>query len=219
MEEARHPRQPISYDHFPTDEDESGPMAGNQMNNSRNGNLPTMSMASNAAAVSVPRSADGRGRGPIAVPQPVYSPGHRDQPSVQNALGIASSTRSSWVEDEVDTRQTGEEPLTDRIPLYSELEASAIEPPPFTQDMRQMLPPGLERHTNSSPSVPGTGAATPNTHPQMPLTPPPSRPPTASEPPAYTPSDADTSGTNSNANLPITTTTQQAPPSSQSPSL
>lgn len=145
MEEARHPRQPISYDHFPvepgeaSEHNEAGPTLGQQLNS-------TVMSAASASPITLPPGAH-LASGPIRH----FNPDQTHAPDYDTAVAP---------------------------PIY--MHGSETTGPP--------CPPGLESLHSSSEGTPVTGSHASSRH-HVPLSPPSSRPPTASAPPAYSPSD------------------------------
>ena len=178
MEEARHPRQPISYDHFPVEP----------------GEAPDHNQAEN----------------PLGPPfNPVMSVASTNRPLTLLPSGEAAQPSGPHSFNPEQTLHT-------EAPEYEE---TGVAPPPFTVYMHAHAaeppcPPGLESHHSSSL---GGSHTTESSRHHVPLSPPPSRPPTASAPPAYTPSPSDSVLTQSAIALPVSQNVTPAGPQTHSP--
>lgn len=193
MEEARHPREPISYDHFPV-ESEPGAETGSPrvaVNASGINSPPTMTMS--AASHLAPLTIQGGSR--------LTSP-----PGLELSPPPIAHTRASHPRDHLTSQSTQPGGLSssqrqpESTPQYEE-DAGLHPPPPFFDGddaaPGHRPPPGLEGPNGRVHSNPNSSSSS---RPTLLLTPPPSRPPTASAPPAYTPSDSEAHNTSSRSN-------------------
>jgi hypothetical protein len=202
MEEARHPREPISYDHFPV-ESEHGAETGSPrvaINASGINSSPAMTMS--AASPLAPLTIQGGPRvtsppGLELSPPPIA---HTRVSHPQNHL-ISQANRLERQTSSRGTSWNGDQPRpepTSNAPQYEE-DANLQPPPPFFDNGDATLvhrpPPGLE---DANSRVHSNANSSSSSRPTLLLTPPPSRPPTASAPPAYTPSDPETHNSSPN---------------------
>ncbi|KAG8835262.1 hypothetical protein FRC17_004569 [Serendipita sp. 399] len=181
MEEARHPRVPISYDHFPVEDGDAEGLQhhGQDVAPSRQplttgADLSSRSSPSHHHVGSLPLASSTipPATTTLTYPQPVYAYRHHRPTRSQS-----SSANSSVNGETAPLASQGD------IPRYEDNEDPILPPPPaFYSDsinpvttIRLPPPPGLEdvqRPTDGRQEVSSV----------------PSRPPTASAPPAYTPS-------------------------------